>query len=420
MENRKRNRKNSLMKKFKAIGRKNKLMKKPRKKQRQKISKKNRVNVHKKNFVEKKIKINEDNEKKEIYIINEDENDKTIIPGLIGLSNIGATCYMNATLQCFSNVVRLRQMLLKEDVYNNLEKEKTRTKLLSFSFAEVLYNIWVNNNNTNKYYAPENFKNVISKMNPLFKGIEANDSKDLILFMLENIHNELNIKDNMTLNSNITCNPDPRNFNEVYKDFKDNYINYNDSIISQEFYGFNDIQTKCATCQTIIHNVQLYNILFFPLEEVRKFKNYNFNTVSINDCFEYNQKMDYYPLFYCNYCRNNCQAFSQTFLIDAPKTLIINLNRGKGIQFNINIKFEEFLNLKNYVFNNQQIYYYELIGVLSHYGPSNMGGHFISFCKNSEDGNWYKFNDAMVDLSSFDEVCNSGMPYVLFYSYINV
>ena len=415
MGKRKRNRKNSSIKKFKAIGRNNKSIKKQRKKQR----KKNQINNHKKNIKkEEEIKINKDDEKKEIYIIN--ESYKKIIPGLIGLSNIGATCYMNATLQCFSNVVRLRQMLLEEENYNKLEKEKSRTKLLSFAFAEVLYNIWENNNNTNKYYAPENFKNVISKMNPLFKGIAANDSKDLILFMLENMHNELNTKSNMIQNNNITCNLDPRNFNEVYKEFKDNYNNYNDSIISKEFYGFNDIQTKCGTCQTIIHNVQIYNILFFPLEEVRKFKGYNFNTVSISDCFEYNQKMEYYPLFYCNYCRNNCQAFSQTFLIDAPKTLIINLNRGKGIQFNINIKFEEFLNLKNYVFNNQQIYYYELIGVLSHYGPSNMGGHFISFCKNSENGNWYKFNDAMVDLSSFDEVCNSGMPYVLFYSYITV
>ena len=70
--------------------------------------------------------------------------------------------------------------------------------------------------------------------------------------------------------------------------------------------------------------------------------------------------------------------------------------------------------------NKEKIYYYELVGVLSHYGPSNMGGHFISFCKNSEDGNWYKFNDSMVEESNFNEVSSSGMPYVLFYSYITI
>ena len=33
-------------------------------------------------------------------------------PGIIGLTNIGAICYMNATLQCFSNCPRLNFKLL--------------------------------------------------------------------------------------------------------------------------------------------------------------------------------------------------------------------------------------------------------------------------------------------------------------------
>ena len=45
-------------------------------------------------------------------------------PGIIGLTNIGATCYMNATLQCFSNITRLRSELLKANVYNDLQNNK--------------------------------------------------------------------------------------------------------------------------------------------------------------------------------------------------------------------------------------------------------------------------------------------------------
>ena len=36
---------------------------------------------------------------------------KVSTPGIIGLLNIGATCYMNATLQCFSNITRLRKCI---------------------------------------------------------------------------------------------------------------------------------------------------------------------------------------------------------------------------------------------------------------------------------------------------------------------
>ena len=67
---------------------------------------------------------------------------------------------------------------------------KNSDKILSFAFAEVLKNLWENLNI--KFYSPEYFKKVISDMNPMFKGVAANDSKDLILFMLENIHKELN------------------------------------------------------------------------------------------------------------------------------------------------------------------------------------------------------------------------------------
>ena len=59
-------------------------------------------------------------------------------PGLVGLLNIGATCYMNATLQCFSNIGRLRTYLLNKEIYKNLENEKDSNKNLSFALAEVL------------------------------------------------------------------------------------------------------------------------------------------------------------------------------------------------------------------------------------------------------------------------------------------
>ena len=38
---------------------------------------------------------------------------------------------------------------------------------------------------------PMAFKDLISEKNPLFKGIKANDSKDLVLFLLENMDSEL-------------------------------------------------------------------------------------------------------------------------------------------------------------------------------------------------------------------------------------
>ena len=342
--------------------------------------------------------------------------EKVSFPGIIGLQNIGATCYMNATLQCFSNIGRLKTYLLNENIYQDLENNKNSTKKLSFAFAEVLKNLW--EKLEHRFYAPNNFKNLISEMNPLFKGIAANDPKDLILFLLEKMHSELNSPINNIPDNSII--PNSRNFIEVYNEFVSYFERKNRSIISEEFYFFTNNISTCQYCSTKIHNTQSNNILFFPLEEVRKYKNYKHNNVTILDCFDYYGKEEIYPSFYCNNCKQNCQTMSKTHIIRAPKTLIINLNRGRGIEFNVNIIFEEYLNLRKYVYDKNNPYYYELTGIICHFGSNDMGGHFVAYCKNTNNCEWYKYNDQIVTKCSFNEVKESGLPYVLFYNYVEV
>ena len=334
-------------------------------------------------------------------------------PGLVGLLNIGATCYMNATLQCFSNIGRLRTYLLNKEIYKNIENEKDNNKKLSFALAEVLNNLW--EKLEHRFYAPENFKKVISEKNQLFKGIAANDPKDLIIFLLQTIHKELNNPPNNNINNII---PNETNLIEVFNCFVNDYNNNNKSIISDEFYGYTNSSTICGFCKYEINNVQIINILFFPLEEIRKFKNNKHNNVSILDCFDYYEKIDIYPSFHCNCCKRECQAYSQNKIVFSPKTLIINLNRGKGLEFNVNIIYEEYLNLKKYIYFENSPNYYELIGVICHLGSNDEGGHFIAYCKNSENCEWYKYNDQFVTKCYFDEVKRAKLPYVLFYSYI--
>ena len=339
---------------------------------------------------------------------------KKSTPGIIGLDNIGATCYMNATLQCFSNIQSLKENLLNKDMYKNLEENKYTNKKLSFALAEVLKNLW--ENLTQNTYSPENFKKVISEMNPLFEGVSANDPKDLVIYILETIHKELN---NPPINNNlINNNRVQTNYYDVYQKFMYGFNNNNKSIISDEFYGFTNSITTCNYCKISFYNVQTFNILFFPLEEIRKFKGYNFNTVNIYDCFDYNERNEIYNSIYCENCRQNYQALQQTIFIKTPKNLIINLNRGKGLEYNVNIVFEEYLNLKRYVMDNNSPFYYELVGIICHHGPNDMGGHFIAYCKNYKNCGWYKYNDSQVTKCTFNEIRTGGLPYVLFYSYI--
>ena len=80
-------------------------------------------------------------------------------PPLIGLKNIGATCYMNATLQSFCHIEKFVNYFKYSQHPINIAK--TDKKKLTSSFKLLIEKLWPNNYNqstTKRYYAPEEFK----------------------------------------------------------------------------------------------------------------------------------------------------------------------------------------------------------------------------------------------------------------------
>ena len=260
-------------------------------------------------------------------------------------------------------------------------------------------------------------------MNPLFVGISANDAKDLVNFIIMQLHEELNKAKKDSNNNDIII--DQKNPQMVLYYFVENFKANNQSLISDIFYAMNCTITTCGICGTTLYNYQIYFFLVFPLEEVRKFKlqNGQFNNnneVSIYDCFNYDCKINYMVgsnKMYCNYCKNNNDSQTRTILMTGPDILILLLNRGKGIQFNVKIIFEEFLDLNNYITYKNTGYKYKLIGVITHIGENGMGGHFIAYCREPGTNNWSKYNDAIVtDVKDFKkDIIDFANPYLLFY-----
>jgi hypothetical protein len=39
--------------------------------------------------------------------------------------------------------------------------------------------------------------------------------------------------------------------------------------------------------------------------------------------------------------------------------------------------------------------------------------HYFSFCKSFNDNTWYKYNNNITQISSFQEASNEGNPYIL-------
>ena len=380
-------------------------------------------------------------------------------PTLIGLNNIGSTCYKNAVLQCLSQTKDLTNYFLNDDNYNkiinnNIAKKNPGTKTLCPIYYNLIKNLW-KKNATFKSFSPYEFMNSIGEMtkndSAKFGLYEAGDAKDFIIYILERMHKELKqpIKNKFwKLGPNDKLNQYDKN--NAFLFFLDEF-QQDTSIVSELFYGFNETTNVCQFCKNkynsngliepICYNYGIFNVLIFPLEEVRKYRlqmmqetntNINLekiaNVVSLFECFFYNQKtnlfkdnrpnngIDNRP--FCYICGQLYDSAYTTKIFVSPNILVLILNRGKGNVFNIKLDFYLQFDTTPYVLTkSQDKEIYNLYGVITHLGESGPSGHFIASCKSPVDGNWYRYNDAIVtQINNFqNDIYNFGTPYILFY-----
>jgi ubiquitin C-terminal hydrolase len=390
-----------------------------------------------------------------------------------GLQNVGATCYMNATLQCLYHVKQLSEALVNDDkIDEKLELTYSFKKLIEgLAFTNLKkfkidrrYNRVTGENI--KSFKPENFKEVLSKKNPLFKGIKANDSKDLIIYLFQEMDKELTLRNNNSETMKMFIG------NNESETEKENFKEYHNSIFGDLFYGFQKTDMICYDCRNCNSTYNVFNNLILPIEKTynslndeNKKKNRNNNAVnmfnpqtcqtfnrrpglssSVNYNYGYNnynnfnstpdlpRKLTVYDCLkellkdeilsgdnqiYCNKCRKMCISINRTTLYKTPNILILILNRGKGNSFDCEIEFSKNLDLSRYnIINKDSPKQYELFGVISHIGESSDEGHFIAYCKHFDD-NWYMFNDSIAKTVGENELTN-GVPYILFYRNINI
>ena len=155
-------------------------------------------------------------------------------PGLCGLSNLGNTCFMNSSIQMMSNVPNLTDFFLSGRYKSQLNYENPlgRKGELAEAYADLINEMWSGSNN---YTMPRNFKLQIGRFAPQFTGFQQQDSHELLAFLLDGLHEDLNriIKKPYVEMGSHVGKTDQQFAEESWLDHKKR----NDSIIVDLFHG---------------------------------------------------------------------------------------------------------------------------------------------------------------------------------------
>ncbi|XP_054472926.1 ubiquitin carboxyl-terminal hydrolase 48 isoform X1 [Anoplopoma fimbria] len=293
---------------------------------------------------------------------NSERRDKNTF---VGLTNLGATCYVNTFLQVWFHNLELRRSLYQ--CHNSrAEEHNTDSEYEPQSICEHLQYLFALLQNSNrKYIDPSGLVKALG----LDTG-QQQDAQEFSKLFLSLLEDTLSKQKNPNLQN----------------------------VIQLQFCGQFSYVTVCNECG----RSSALPSRFYELElNIQGHKN-------LTECvteFLKEEKLDGDNRYFCESCQTKQSATRRIRLHSIPPTLNLQLMRfvfdrqtGHKKKLNTFISFPEQLDMAPFLEGKpDQKCVYELSAVLIHRGISAYSGHYIAHVKDARTGDWYKFNDEEIE-----------------------
>lgn len=215
-----------------------------------------------------------------------DKQEMDMGDGIVGLYNMGNTCYMNSSIQCLSHTPIFRDYFTSKSYLKDINTTNPlghQGRLAQVS-AVLINSLWKRFNQQVPHqpkrvtapgsYAPVNapaltpktFKESLGQFNDLFAGNEQHDAQELLAFLLGGLSEDLN----RIVEKPYIQNPDSdgkRPDSELADIWWSNHLKREMSIIVALFTGQYKSLLKCKTCGYESARFEPFSFLQVPLPE---------------------------------------------------------------------------------------------------------------------------------------------------------
>uniref|UniRef100_A0A803SY66 ubiquitinyl hydrolase 1 n=1 Tax=Anolis carolinensis TaxID=28377 RepID=A0A803SY66_ANOCA len=183
-------------------------------------------------------------------------------PGVCGLTNLGNTCFMNSALQCLSNVPPLTEYFLNNCYLDelNFSNPLGMKGEIAEAYADLIKQQWSGHHRS---IVPRMFKTKVGHFASQFLGYQQHDSQELLSFLLDGLHEDLNrIKKKEYIElKDAAGRPDEEVAEEAWR----NHKRRNNSIIVDIFHGLFKSTLVCPECGKVSVTFDPFCYLSAPL-----------------------------------------------------------------------------------------------------------------------------------------------------------
>jgi ubiquitin carboxyl-terminal hydrolase 8 len=327
--------------------------------------------------------------------------------GMIGLVNLGNTCFLNACIQILNHTYELHDIMDESYIVND-----NGVEAIIFKEWNDIRKLWLNERGT---ISPNKFVHTIQtislhKTGGVFSHGTQNDISEVLLFIIESIHCTICKSVDISIQGRAKNNTDKIAV-ECYSMLKKIYSKEYSPIL-ELFYGIsvNEIVSLAEnnTCSIRPEHFFTLNLDIDPTQKSNiydSFDRFIAPEMLVNENAWWNDKAN-----------KKEDAQKRVLFWSFPKILVILLKRflPDGMtKINQMVDFPHDLDLEKYVYGyNANMAKYDLYGVCNHTGNVN-NGHYTAFVKNISN-EWLHFNDVSVTPISPAQVITP-MAYILFY-----